>query len=107
MRHMHPIFEKCPKMKNSYAQTWAEKGFVAGRAGKPLDALEDEGDTTWNPGARLAWIRGWESAGGDIHTRVIVTQRERWEKERTELLDRLAWLDEKLTQNGLENPHED
>lgn len=103
MRHMHPITSQCPKMKNAYAQRWAEKGFAAGAAGKPLAVLDDEADpsfedTTWQPGARMAWIRGWEFAGGDIHTKVVVTQRERWEQERAELRERLAWLDEQLTQ---------
>lgn len=84
-------------MKSAYAQLWAEKGFAAAKAGKSLAALEDEGDTTWNPGARLAWIRGWEFGGGDIGRKVVVPQRQRWQEERAELLERLTWLDERLS----------
>ena len=95
----HPIGTKCPKMKNQYLQGWGDKGFAAAKAGKPLSALEDEGDTTWMIAERFAWINGWEYGGGCIHRNVVVTQVQRWQEERENLLERIAELDEKLSVN--------
>lgn len=45
---------------------------------------------------RNAWLIGWRNGGGDITRKVVVTQRQRWEEEKAELMKRLAWLDERL-----------
>lgn len=95
------MFETCPKMKNAYAQRYADKGFRAAKAGKPLDAMDDKADpdyedTTWQPAARFAWLRGWEGGGGDIHQRVVVTERERLVKRRAELVALIEHTDRRL-----------
>lgn len=99
---MRAITEKCPKFKTPYAQRFAEKGFAAAKAGKPLDALDDESDpdfedTTWQPGGRMAWLSGWEYGGGDIHRRIVVPQRLRLEERRAALLKDLEWVEQQLS----------
>jgi hypothetical protein len=91
----HMITEKCPVLKPN-VQMWGNKGFAAAQAGKPLDAMEEADGAGSHPAMRMAWIVGWEYGGGDIHRRVVVPQRQRWEEERANLVERMAWLDERL-----------
>jgi hypothetical protein len=90
------MFEKCPKHRISYRQPRTEEGFAAAKAGKPLSALEETDIGPWDPGARMAWIYGWEGGGGDIMTKVVVTERQRLENHRDKLRADLAHVEARI-----------
>lgn len=73
-----------------------DEGFADAKAGKPLAELENKGYGPWDPGARAAWIYGWEGGGGDIHSRVVITERQRLETRRDNLAKELARVETRL-----------
>jgi hypothetical protein len=92
------LYQSPPKMKNDTAQKYADIGFADAMAGKPLSAIDDHPDLTgWaSPAYRFSWIRGWEEGGGDIHRKVVVTEKQRLLERRAELLDSLARVNSRL-----------
>lgn len=94
------MFEAARKHRDYRLQPMTDKGFEAAKAGKPLSAIEEAGIGPWDPASRAAWIYGWESGGGDIRLKIVVTERERLEQERAQLSARLVAIDTRLTELG-------
>jgi ribosome modulation factor len=80
---------------------YMEEGLAHAKAGGDVNGVEKY----QGPNERSAWIVGWRNGGGDIQRGVVVTQAQRWQEERTALLQRLAWLDERLAQQHSEERH--
>lgn len=93
------MFESPPKMINDQCQRFADLGFAAAKAGLTKTAIDDEPDLQGfaSPILRMAWIRGWEGGGGDILKGVVVTEEQRLEARRVEIVAELSRIEDRLS----------
>lgn len=88
------MFDTCPKTRKAHNQPYADAGFAAAKAGQPLAAIGN----LFNPIARSAWLLGWEGGGGDPNKGVVVTEVERLEQTRVEMVVRLSRIENRLAE---------
>lgn len=91
------MFEKPPRCRFPNRQAMTDAGFHDAKAGKPLAELENKGYGPWDPGARAAWLYGWECGGGDIKRRIVVTEEQRLVERRQDLLAEMERIDARLS----------
>lgn len=95
---MVTIQEKSPKCRHRYLQPTCDQGFNAAKAGKPLTQLEV--DVPFDPIQRSAWLLGWETGGGVVTRRIVVTRLMRLQERKAEILRELEGIEAQLTAVG-------
>jgi hypothetical protein len=90
------MFDHPPRCRFPHRQKMTDDGFNDAKAGKPLAELENKGYGPWDPGARAAWLYGWEGGGGDLKSGIVITERQRLEARRNTLANELMIVEQKL-----------